>query len=150
MKKATRLSEECIKQISSISPTKFLNIKLCPLREMWISGGKDPQLPMAPKARVGTVIHQLISEAGHGVLLPEYSAIDKRWAEKINEVQTTMSMSPIEKQLVPLERVVYDLEVSRIRAVIIALKIAKERNKRSDIVRTRSTLPGVGFELHVR
>ena len=113
--------------VSSISPTAFIMIRDCALRTLWSLSKKPPLLPQAPKARLGIIVHRLLSESGRGQLQPNIDVIRARWNEMVEETQDAMSASSLEKHLVPLRKSVPDVEVRRIRAIQRALEIANER-----------------------
>ena len=110
--------------LRSISPTTFSAIKQCALNVVWQRNGIPPLLPASPKARVGTISHRLLAEAGQSKLGAEEATINARWHELVAETNMSISSSPLEQHLAPLENSVPDIEVRRIRATRNALVIA--------------------------
>lgn len=108
-----------------VSPSRFAGIKACPLREVWAAAGNAPLLPRPPAARAGMAIHQLLEEAGKGLLPAERAAVARRWDELVAEAETAMRENWLERQFVPLRSAVPDLEVRRLRAAERALAIAE-------------------------
>ena len=70
-----------VEPVSSISPTTFNMIRDCALKALWSLSKKPPLLPQYPKAKLGIIVHKLLSESGRGQLLPDRSAISARWNE---------------------------------------------------------------------
>lgn len=111
--------------LDSISPTRFIGIEQCALREMWSAAGAPHLLPSSPVARVGTVIHHLLEEAGRGSFASgDARAVDRRWRELIAGAERKMADGWLERHFVPLSRSVRDFEVRRIQARERALKLS--------------------------
>ena len=115
-----------LKPLRSISPTTFSDIRQCALNVVWQRNGNPPLLPMSPKARVGTISHQLLAESGQGRLNAEESTINARWHELVAEANSEISSYLLERHLAPLENSIPDIEVRRIRTTRSALAIAKQ------------------------
>ena len=113
--------------VPSISPTTFNTIRACALKALWSLSKNTPLLPQFPKAKLGIVVHKLLSESGQGRLQPDKDAISARWNELVEETQDAMRASSIERHLVPLRNSVPDIEVRRIRAIQKSLEIARLR-----------------------
>jgi RecB family exonuclease len=108
-----------------LSPSRYEALKLCALREGWAAGGQLPLLPLSPAARLGTVIHQLLEEAGRGQLAPgKEGAVERRWEQLVAEMEGTMRESWLERHFIPLRSSVPDYEVRRLRAQERAAGIA--------------------------
>ena len=142
--------QETIKNLTSISPSRFTSFQACGLREVWSAGGKTVLLPVSPKAKIGIIIHQMLTEAGRGQLPPDRDTIEQRWKELIDQLQTRIQQSGIEKHMSPLERSVPDLEVRHIRAVRSTLDVAEENRKLPHTPNNRITQPQFGFEIPVK
>ena len=115
-----------LKPLRSISPTALSAFRQCALNVVWQRNSKPPLLPASPKARVGTISHRLLAEAGRGRLDADEAAIDARWHELVGEVNSEINSYPLERHLAPLENSVPDIEVLRIRTTRNALVIAKQ------------------------
>lgn len=115
-----------LKPIRSISPTTFTAIRQCALNVVWQRNGKLPLLPASPKARVGTISHRILAEAGQGRLDANEAAIAARWHELVVEANSEINSYPLERHLTPLENSVPDMEVRRIRTTRNAFVIAKQ------------------------
>ena len=147
---ATKEPPAFFEPLRSISPTTFSAIRQCALNVVWQRNGNPPLLPASPKARVGTISHQLLAEAGQGRLGAEEVTINARWRELVAETDMAISSSPLEQHLAPLENSVPDIEVRRIRATRKALVIAsKARSVPRDDGRPMPRAP-YGHELPVR
>ncbi len=112
--------------LRSISPTTFVGLRQCGLREVWRAARAQQLLPSSPAARVGTAIHKLLEEAGQGRFGPgDATAIDRCWQELVEKVEGGMRGSWLERHLVPLSRSVPELEVRRIQARERALELSE-------------------------
>ena len=123
---ATREPPAFFEPLRSISPTTFSAIRQCALNVVWRRNGRPPLLPASPKARVGTISHRLLAEAGQSRLGAAEATINARWHELVAETNMAISSSPLEQHLAPLENSVPDIEVRRIRATHNALVIASK------------------------
>ena len=123
---ATREPPAFFEPLRSISPTTFSAIRQCALNVVWRRNGRPPLLPASPKARVGTISHRLLAEAGQSRLGAAEATINARWHELVAETNMAISSSPLEQHLAPLENSVPDIEVRRIRATRNALVIASK------------------------
>ena len=81
---------------------------------------------MSPKARVGTISHRLLAEAGQGRLDADEATTEARWHDLVAEANSVINSYPLERHLAPLESSVPDMEVRRIRTTRNALVIAKQ------------------------
>ena len=138
-----------LKQLGSISPTTFTKAKQCALNALWSLNGSPPLLPTSPVARVGTIAHRLLSEAGQGRLPVGEGRIGARWEELTERVHSEMRTSTIERHLVPLSNSVPDMAVRRIRAVQRALDIATSRGRSQPERQGTRPRSGYGHELPV-
>ena len=139
-----------LKPLRSISPTTFSTIKKCALNVVWQRNGSPPLLPASPKARVGTVAHKLLAEAGQGKLEATANAVNSRWHELLEEASEAIRHSQVERHLTPLDRSVRDIEVLRIRATRKALDIASGSQTTPGGDRSAVPLPSYGHEIPVR
>ncbi len=111
--------------LESISPTRYVGLRQCALREVWGTARASQLLPSFPAARVGTVIHHLLEDAGSGAFLPgDTPAVDRRWQELIGAMEERMRASWLERRFVPLSQSVADFEVRWIQARERALELA--------------------------
>src|SRR6266571_884745 len=119
------LEAPAIQPLRRVSPSRFLSLKECPLREIWNSSRQQVLLPNSPAARLGTVIHRLWETAGKGVLEKATATeIQNIWAQLVNRTEQEMQQSWLERSLVPLNQSVAQYEVRKIRACKKAVDIA--------------------------
>jgi hypothetical protein len=79
-----------------------------------------------PAARLGTVIHRLLEEAGSGKLIDvTYSEVERHWEELIARAEETLIASWLDRHLVPLSRFIPDYEVRRLRACKRAYELSQ-------------------------
>ena len=147
---ATHETSALFKPLRSISPTTFSAIRQCALNVVWQRNGKRPRLPTSPKARVGTISHRLLAEAGQGRLDANEATTEARWHELVAEANSMINSYPLERHLAPLENSVPDIEVRRIRTTRNALVIAKQARSIPRDNRRSSTPAPYGHEIPVR
>jgi PD-(D/E)XK nuclease superfamily len=112
--------------LDSISPTRYVAIRQCGLREIWAAIRAPQLLPSFPAARLGSVIHRLLEEAGQGAFASgDAMAVDQRWKDLVTDAERTMLDGWLERQFVPLSRSVADFEVRRIQARERALELGE-------------------------
>lgn len=118
------------------SPSTFASLMRCPLKE--IHGLlEEEMLPPSPRAILGDVIHEVMSEARarrrpHGRSTAEY--VDELFDRKIRCEEERLSEDPRTKRLVPLRRAVGKSEYRNRRARLHswAEKISEDRERASE------------------
>lgn len=83
-----------------------------------------PLLPSSPAARLGTIVHRLLEEAGRGELSTHN--VDARWQKLVAEAEQAMTQIAHEARFVPLRDTVPKYEVVRLRAEARATELAKD------------------------
>jgi PD-(D/E)XK nuclease superfamily len=116
-----------LKPLRRVSPSRFLSLKDCALREIWTASKQPPLLPSSPAAKLGSIIHRLLQEAGEGLLGNGGPAeIERKWLKLVSSAEEEMQQSWLERPLVPLSKTVPHYEVRKIRACNKAAEIARE------------------------
>lgn len=105
-----------VQPLRRISPSRYTALGECILREIWTVNRQTPLLPPSPVAKLGTVIHSLLEQAGKGQIGQNDENIETTWNELINQVEASMKACWLERFLVPLRDTVQDYEVRKIRA----------------------------------
>src|SRR5438132_11173630 len=95
--------------IPRISPSRFLGLKSCRLREIWASNRVPALLPTNARARLGTIIHETLAAAGRGEFSSE-TAVENYWTTAANNTEQEMLGSWLERSLVPLRKSVRNYE----------------------------------------
>jgi hypothetical protein len=123
---------------------------LCRLRGVWQSVRQRPLLPSSPSARLGTIVHRLLEEAGRGAFPAARAseAIEARWNELVSEANAAMGRNPFERRFVPLDQSVAKFEVVRLRAVARAAELAADTPGAGARAGDASATP-FGYELRV-
>ena len=86
-----------------------------------------PLLPSSPASRLGTIVHQLLEEAGRGRLGTHAErTIDERWQELVANAEQAMTQTALEAHFVPLRETVPKYEVVRLRAEARAGELAQD------------------------
>jgi len=111
------------KPLKRISPSRFVAMQQCALREVFAAAGNRPLLPVNPSARVGSIIHKLLQDVGSGAVVQDKESLNAAWSTLVSETEGQMKDSSTERFLVPLRANVSDLEVRRIRAIHRALSL---------------------------
>jgi RecB family exonuclease len=113
--------------LTRISPSRFLSLRKCPLREVRASAKENNLLPTSPASRLGTIIHRLLEDAGKGrVTNINEETLWTRWDELVTSNENEMAISWLERSLVPLRDSVRDYEVRRIRVFKRLMKQFKQ------------------------
>lgn len=116
-----------LQQLRPVSPSHFIGLQACALREVWAASRIPPLLPVTPAARLGTVAHRLLEEAGRGQFEGAApGAIERRWDGLLEAAEDSASQSWLDRHLVPLRAAVPDYEVRRLQALSAARAIAAE------------------------
>jgi len=113
---------------------------------------RQPQaLPSGPAARLGSVIHRFLEEAGNGSVDPQQTtALPDRWNELIQHAEEAMLARPLERRYVPLSNHVKKFEVLRIKALARAKELAEQAAGGKVQTNTQPSGPAkYGFELPV-
>lgn len=127
-----------LRPLNRISPSRFVALSTCPLQEIWAGSREAALLPRSPTAKLGTIIHRLLEQAGKGLLEDDDPGIEERWSELVNEVEKEMRQSWLEKSLTPLSKTVPQYTVRKIRACKKAREIASDRWPSQQSFRTKS------------
>lgn len=111
-----------LKPLSSISPSRYYNLLQCRMREVFLSSGLSPLLPVSPVARIGTVIHSFfesVIKESKGTS-PE---LESAWVLCERKVEDAMRNLWTESHLVPLRDSVPGYEVKKRMAFRIARRL---------------------------
>jgi PD-(D/E)XK nuclease superfamily len=134
-------------QLDRISPSRFVALNGCTLRELWATSSQSPLLPASPRARLGTIVHRLLELASNGLLVSCEDSIEKAWSGIVVDVESKMSSSWIEQSLVPLSRTVNDFEVQRLRAWNRAMQLMRPPSPVEEVTVQQT---GFGCEIWVQ
>jgi hypothetical protein len=132
--------------IPRISPSRFVGLKSCRLREIWASNRMPALLPTNARGRLGTIVHEMLAAAGRGELSSE-AEVENYWSTVLNSTEHKMLGSWLERSLVPLRKSVRNYDVDALRAMNKAREIALSELPRAAAIRSAT---GYGFELWVR
>lgn len=108
-----------------LTPTGLDAFEHCRLRGTWSATRQEVLLPTSAAARLGTIVHRLLEDAGRGALADE-AAIESRWSELVAEAEREMEQRRLERRSIPLRQHVPQFEVVRIRAKARAGELARE------------------------
>lgn len=109
--------------LERISPSRYLGLLQCKLRDLW-AGNHAPQLlPTNARARLGTIVHEMLALAGKGRFLSQ-TDIERYWAESIEHAEKEMLDSWLERPLAPLRQSIRDFNVQSLRALKKAHEIS--------------------------
>ncbi len=115
-----------VEPLKSISPTHYVSLTHCALREVWALNRTVGLLPSSPAARLGQLIHGLLQAAGEGDFISGgRPGIEERWRKLVRATEQEMQQSWLERNFVPLARSVPDFEVRHIQVRERALEITQ-------------------------
>ena len=102
--------------LKRISPSRFVALQECALREVWRAAKCEPLLPRSPRAVVGLIAHEMLELAVTGRFAGLNSAgVESVWHSKVQEAESKMNENWRERSLTPLSNSIRDLEVLKIR-----------------------------------
>ena len=114
-----RLASACgLQQLKRISPSRFVGIQECALREVWRAAACPPLLPRPPRAWVGTIIHEILQMIPTGRFNSKSKLeIGEAWDFKVAEIENSMLSSWLDAPSVLLKNSAWDFEVQKIRTI---------------------------------
>ena len=138
-------AREWPRPVRRVSPSRYAAWGECWLRQLWEACWKPPLLPVAPAARLGTVVHAVLEAAGKKEV--EATEVEACWEQCLLRVENSIAENWVERCLQPLRLSVPDFEVRRLRAVRRAKEVARCALERGP--RAGATV-GTGTELWVQ
>ena len=118
--------------LPSISPSRYLSLKQCSLKEIWNSS-MTPLLPRHPSAYLGIIIHRMFELAFKGEI-SSMEDLHDAWDTEINELEKKISDNIVEKHLVPLRTSVFNFEIRKLLAFNLIEPILNKTFKRGGSV----------------
>jgi hypothetical protein len=114
--------------LQRLSPTGLGAFAECSLRGVWQATRQVPLLPSSPAARLGSIAHRLLEEAGRGsfAAVAGISEIEERWEALVSEADLAMSGSSLERRFVPLAEHLPKYDVVRLRAIARASELSRD------------------------
>lgn len=110
----TDFKTQPLQPLKRISPSRYLSLKNCQLRELYSSTGIS-LLPRSPAAHIGTAIHDMLELSVKGWIQSDED-FSSAWENIIRRIETEMHVNPLERHLVPLSMSVFNFEVKRVLA----------------------------------
>lgn len=107
-------AQQPLKPLLRISPSRYLSLQQCPLKEIWASSSK-PLLPRSPSAYLGITIHKMLQLAFQNRINSDKEFADA-WDREIGRIEKEMLSNQIEKHLVPLDVYAYNYSVKKLLA----------------------------------
>jgi len=111
-----------LEPLKRISPSRFISLQLCPLREILAANNKPKLLPSSPSAQLGTVVHMLIEAATRGQIKNEQDMLSC-WETSCKKAEQEMQKSELEHHLVPLASSAHNYEIKKIMAFSVVRKL---------------------------
>ena len=90
-----------VSSLKRISPSRYSNLRECVLREALSAERVPLLLPSSPAARLGSIIHLLLEEAGKGRLSATRDAVERRWDSLVEELESKLGTNWLESSCVP-------------------------------------------------
>lgn len=129
-------------QLRSTSPTGFLSMQECAIREVWGANRTERLLPTWPAARLGTITHKILEMAGRGELEGQgEEEVAALWDGLLERAEEEMSKWWLERHLAPIRSSVADFEVRRLQAIGRANELKEKKASRPQLH------PEAGFRL---
>ena len=113
------------KPLKRVSPSRFVALRACALRESLAAARVPELLPSSPSARLGTVIHRLLEDAGAGRLGTDPSAAETRWEALLRDQEAAMSGSWLERHFAPLRESIGAFDERRLQALARAKELSR-------------------------
>lgn len=102
--------------LKRISPSRFVALQECALREVWRAAKCEPLLPRSPRAIIGLIAHEMLELAVTGRFAGLNSAgVEAVWLSKVQDAESKMNENWRERSLTPLSNSIRDLEVLKSR-----------------------------------
>jgi hypothetical protein len=120
-----------LRPLPHISPSRFVSLQGCALREVLVAAGESPRLPGSPSRHIGNIIHALYKRAEDGDFPPDDSnAFEAAWDEEVERAEARMRKTWLERPFLPLARHLGQLEEQRLTAMKRASQLARRRKAR--------------------
>lgn len=107
-----------LEPLKRLSPSRYYQLKSCPLKEALQANRIPSMLPVAPAARLGSVAHRVLELAGQGCV----ATLEETWEEVLRQVENEMSEAD-EGMLLPLRESAQRYEVKKRLTFSAAQKI---------------------------
>ena len=133
-----------LKPIPAVSPSRFVGMQECPLREVWSAAKEAPLLPGSPNSFMGTAIHRLFES----VLLGEEGELAELLEREVNSVEGRLATDPVQRRWIPLSAhlpTYVDL-CSKALAFATLMRLRRVADDHGHKVRRRRTGPEVWVE----
>ncbi len=106
------LSPMELKVLKRISPSRYVGLERCALKEIWAAARYPSLVTVSPAARLGSVTHKIFELANRGMIDSEESMM-REWDLAIQETENEMRNTLSEQHLVPLSEYAYNYEVKK-------------------------------------
>jgi RecB family exonuclease len=131
-----------VQRLKRISPSRYNSLRQCTLREVFAAQRGQSLLPNAPSSLLGTIIHQLLEDAGKGKLVLNQNDVMHRWNELVERLEKELANEALQATSVPLSKTVKEYDLKRLRAVKKALEVGSTHS--------RTSTAGSGHEVWVQ
>jgi RecB family exonuclease len=135
-----------ISTLASVSPSRFVALQKCILKEAFAASRAKELLPKSPKAVLGTACHKLLELAAKKLVPANREHIAKEFDGLVSEAEKKLNNSPLDRHLIPLSKSCNEYFVIRQRTIKLALVLAE----RFAGYASKEGIPGLGHEVDVR
>lgn len=119
-----RIPDIPLKQLERISPSRFIALQECQLREIWQSQREvPPLLPGNTAAKIGIIIHRML-ELTYKCLIRTDNEIAAKWEEEVRTIEQTMRTNHLDANLLPLSQS-RNYEVKKLRCFLLLQRLLK-------------------------
>jgi RecB family exonuclease len=121
---SNRIPDIPLKQMERISPSRFIALQGCQLREIWQSQREVPSLlPGNTAAKIGIIIHRMLELTYKGVIRTDHDIVEK-WEEEVRIIEQTMRTNLLDAHLLPLSQS-RNYEVKKLRCLLLVQRLLK-------------------------
>lgn len=119
-----RIPDIPLKQLERISPSRFVALQGCQLREIWQSQREVPSLlPGNTAAKIGIIIHRMFELTYKGFIRTDSDIVGK-WEEEVRNIEQTMRANILDANLLPLSQS-RNYEVKKLRCFSLLQRLLK-------------------------
>lgn len=117
-----------LKPLERISPSRFIALQGCQLREIWQSQKEvSPLIPVNTNAVIGILIHRMLELTYKGFIRTDDDIVVK-WEEEVWAVEQAMRKNPLEADLLPISQS-RNYEVKKLRCFLLLQRLLKEKHR---------------------
>ena len=134
--------------IKSVSPSRFLGLQKCALREIW-GYSNSPLLPSLPYNYFGKLVHLMFEYSSNGIVNGQ-PALEVFWRIELDKIESEMRNDEMATHFLPLSKWINNFHVKRQICFKHALKLSKNISIFKNYDGLSATNTYTGPELHLK